>query len=214
MKHIIKNLALFVFLSVGFSGLIGCSNSGNMQSSTGNAPLNNNGQVTNAVNSGSSGKTTNSDYPEVPASIMQAEMESLDGSSYKLEDKKGKVVLINLWGIWCVPCIKEMPHLIELQDKYREKGFEIVGLNIGDEDLEKESAENMKKFAEKMKLNYQLGWAEDEVYKDFLEVSKFGGVPQSFLIDRDGRLRGVFKDASPKTLASLKEGVERVVNAN
>jgi thiol-disulfide isomerase/thioredoxin len=215
MKDSIKILVLFVVLSVGFSGLIGCSNAGSMQSGTGNAPSNNNGQgAASGVNSVSTGKATNSDYPEVPASIMQADLEALDGSKFKLEDKKGKIVLINLWGIWCIPCIKEMPHLIEMQDMYKEKGFEIIGLNIGDENLEKESAENIKKFSEKMKLNYQLGWAEDKIYKDFLDVSKFGGVPQSFLIDREGRLNGIYLGGSPATIAKLKQNLATLTAAN
>jgi len=201
-------------LSAGFSASFGCSNSGNTQSNAGNTPSNNNAQVTNNANSNSSGKTTTSEYPEIPASIMQAEIESVDGSRFKLEDKKGKIVLINLWGIWCIPCIKEMPDLIELQDKYKEKGFEIIGLNIGDEDLEKESGDNIKKFAEKMKLNYQLGWAEDKVYNDFLKISKSQGVPQSFLIDRDGRLNGVYLGGSPATLIKLKDNLGKLMPAN
>jgi thiol-disulfide isomerase/thioredoxin len=211
MKHTIKNLALFLIFSVIFSGLAGCSNSGSMQSS--NTPPMGNAQTAGTTNSIPKA-AANNDFPEVPASIMQAEIEPVEGSKFKLEDKKGKLVLINLWGIWCQPCIKEMPSLIELQDQYREKGFEIIGLNIGDQDLEKESAENIKKFAEKMKLNYQLAWADDKVYQDFLKVSQFGGVPQSFLIDRDGRLHGVYLGGSPATIAKLKQNLATLASEN
>jgi thiol-disulfide isomerase/thioredoxin len=222
MKRIINNLALFVFLSLIFSSFIGCSNSVNQQSSgngdvsTANTANSGQSQANAGNNTGSTGASTtkNNDFPAVPATIMQAEIESLNGGNFKLEDRKGKVVLVNLWGIWCAPCIKEMPHLIELQEKYRDKGFEIVGLNVGDEDGAKETAENMKSFSGKMNLNYELAWADDQVYMDLLNVSKFQGVPQSFLIDREGKLHGVFKGAASSELAKMKDNVQRLMETN
>ena len=220
MKDLVKFTALFVFLSVLLSSFTGCSNSGTTQSGD-NAAANNSAQPAISLNgntSADSSKQTETAKSgggrEMPPELMQATLESLDGGNFKLEDKKGKVVLINLWGIWCAPCIKEMPHLIEMQDKFRDKGFEIIGLNVGDEDLEKESAENIKAFAEKMKLNYQLGWAEDAFYKGLLDVSKFPGVPQSFLLDREGRLNEIFVGGAPATLTRMKDKVGKLVETN
>lgn len=213
MRNSIKITALFIFLSFAFSSLAGCSTSGNTESGN-NLKTTTNGQPANTANTTSTTNTTKGAVKELPANLMQASLESLDGGNFKLTDKKGKVVLINLWGIWCGPCIKEMPHLIEMQDKYRDKGFEVLGLNVGDENLEKESAENIKAFAEKMKLNYQLGWAEDAFYKGLLDVTKFPGVPQSFLLDRDGKLSQVYVGGSPKTIARMKEDVGQLVEAN
>lgn len=200
-----KNLALFILLSVVFSALTACRTT-----TTGLA-----NQNISVENSGtpSIAQTTN-DFPAVPASIMQAQLQTPDGNAFKLEDKKGKVVLINLWGIWCGPCKAEMPDLVKLQDQYRAKNFEIIGLNVGDENGEKESAENIKNFGEKMKLNYQLGWADDKIYKELLDLSNFGGVPQSFLIDRQGKLHGVFLGSSAKTVADLKENVDKLAATN
>lgn len=206
MRNSVKIGFLFIILSFVFSCLWGCSK----------APETALNVNTNAVNSAETetvNDSADSEYPEVPANIMQADFEAVEGENFTLADKKGKIVLVNLWGIWCQPCIKEMPHLIELQEKYRDQGFEIIGLNVGDENAEKESVENIKKFAEKMKLNYQLARAEDQVYADFLDLSKFGGVPQSFLIDRDGRLRGVFKGASQQELDKLDDNLAKMMNA-
>ena len=136
----------------------------------------------------------------------------IDGTIFKLEDQKGKVILFNLWGIWCGPCIAEMPHLIEMQEKYRDKNFEIIGLNIGDQDGNPESEEAIKAFAEKQKLNYQLGYAGRALYDEFNRVSKLGGVPQSILVNRDGKMTGVFSGGGPRVIKLMKETVEKTVN--
>ena len=210
MSNSIKITALFVFFSAVLLILSGCSTP-NSNTAGSNVTANNNAQPANAGNTASTANTAKNAGREMPAPLMQAKLESLDGNNFTLEDKKGKVVLINLWGIWCGPCIKEMPHLIEMQNEHRDKGFEILGLNVGDEDLEKESAENIRAFSEKMKLNYQLGWAEDAFYKGLLDVSKFPGVPQSFLLDREGKLTEVFVGGSSATLAKMKDRVGKLV---
>lgn len=187
MKFVVKNLALFVFLTVALSGFTACTG-GSMQSTNGTPKP--------------------SEYPPVAAAVMQAELKGLDSVKFKLEDYKGKVVLINLWATWCGPCKGEMPHLVELQNTHKDKGFEILGLDTDENDTEAE----VKKFAEEMKLNYTLGWIDEKTYNELLKISKFPGIPQSFLISRDGHLLGVFTGGSPTTIAKLKDIVGKTVN--
>ncbi|MDD2890502.1 MAG: redoxin family protein, partial [bacterium] len=52
---------------------------------------------------------------------------SLDSTKYTLSEQKGKVVFVNFWAPWCPPCRAEIPALIELYDKYKDKGFLILG---------------------------------------------------------------------------------------
>lgn len=157
-------------------------------------------------------KADDSGYPPPPAAIAQAEIKMVDGSTFKLEDKKGKVVLFNLWGIWCGPCIQEMPHLVELQEKYKDKNFEIIGLNVGDEDGNPETAENINAFVQKQRLNYQIGYADRKLFEEFAKVSKLAGVPQSVLISRDGKMTGVFSGGGPRVIGQLKETVDKMMS--
>ena len=199
MKNLARNLTLFIFFSVTFSGLSACT-----KTATDSGKITGGGTVKKDAN----------DFPAVSPDIMQAQMTTPDGKDFKLEDYKGKVVLVNLWGIWCGPCKAEMPTLVDLQNKYRAQGLEIIGLNVGDENTEKESPEAVKTFAGKMKLNYTLAQADDKVFSDLLKLSNYPGIPQSFLIDREGRLNGVFTGFGRDTPAKLDASVEKILNAD
>lgn len=136
----------------------------------------------------SSNTLPKSDYPAMPGEIMQTEIFNLDGTKFKLEDYRGKVLLVNLWATWCGPCRREMPDLVKLQQDNKNRGFEIIGVNVD----ESEDAELIKQFSQSMGLNYQLGMSDHNLYSEFVKLSKFDAIPQSFLIDREGRLTGVF----------------------
>jgi thiol-disulfide isomerase/thioredoxin len=180
------------------SGLAACTGTGSDQASTAN------GTAANSTNAATAKK---SDYPPLVAKAAQAEMRHLDGSTSKVADRKGKVLLLNMWATWCGPCREEMPELVRMQDEHRDKGFEIIGLNTDDGD----TPEMVEKFAKEMNLNYTLVWASTEMQEALLNFSKYPGIPQSFLVDRDGNLRGVFKGASPMEINKMKTAVAKVM---
>lgn len=92
---------------------------------------------------------------------------------------KGKVVLLDFWASWCVPCIKSMPHLKELQAKYKDKGFEIIGISIDS----KEDAWR-KKVAE---LN--LPWAQYlDTFREGSNKYLVTAIPHTVLLAADGSI--------------------------
>lgn len=192
MKAVFSNAILFLFLAVYFSS---CSGTGASVDTPGNTTT---GPTRDAK--------AKSDYPPMPEKIAQAELTNLDKSTSKLADRKGKVVLVNLWATWCGPCRSEMPALVRLQEKHRDNGLEVIGVNGDDE-----AVDLINDFAAEMKLNYTLVWSTGEFQNELLRISKFGGIPQSFLIDRDGNLRGVFKGANPAEIREMEKNVEKVV---
>lgn len=149
-------------------------------------------------------------YPPLATVVAQAEMRNLDGSTSKVSDFKGKVVLLNMWATWCGPCRGEMPVLVKMQDQYRDKGFEIIGLNTDDGDTK----EMVEEFAKEMSLNYTLVWAPTDMQNGLLKISNFNGIPQSFVVDRSGNLRGVFRGGGKAELKKMEELIEKVVNGD
>jgi thiol-disulfide isomerase/thioredoxin len=203
MRSIFSHLVLFLILAVALSALTNCT-----KPETPENGLTWESQPANvAANANANPEKKKTDYPPIASAVAQADLKNLDGTTFKVADKKGKVLLLNMWATWCGPCRAEMPSLVKMQDAHRDKGFEVIGLNTDDE-----SVEDINKFAADMKLNYTLVWADTAVQSALLNISKFPGIPQSFIIDRDGNLRGVFRGSNPADVKKMGELVEMVVS--
>lgn len=103
----------------------------------------------------------------------------LDGRPLQLSSYRGKVVLLDFWATWCVPCRGETPHLVELQQKYGDRGLQVIGVSMDD------SPDPVRDFYQQFHMNYPvvMGNAKTgELYGGVL------GLPIAFLIDRDGRI--------------------------
>lgn len=153
--------------------------------------------------------------------VLDFDLTDLDGNRVSLSDDRfeGKVVLVELGGMWCPPCLDLIPHLISWQDTYRDRGFEIVSLDFaayGSESMEKYS-EGMRGYLEERGVNYtviQAGVTTD--LDDVLPaLDNFVGFPTSIFIGRDGSVEHVkygFREAEvpyyKKTIEEmLDEGV-------
>jgi thiol-disulfide isomerase/thioredoxin len=200
MKSVLINIVFFVVLAIMLSGM-SCGD----RVSSEKAPNANNAASPLPQTGQTDSKGT--EYPPAPSVIMQTEIKTLDGGTFKVEDRKGEVLLLNLWATWCGPCRAEMPELVAMHEKYSDKKFKVIGLNS-----DNESQEDVDAFVKKMKLNYEIGWADNKIVGEFVRVTRIQAIPQSFLIDREGRLRGVFTGGGPRVIGQMKETVDKVVN--
>ncbi len=102
------------------------------------------------------------------------------GKTLRLNDFKGKVVLLDFWATWCGPCRIEIPWFMEFQRRYKDKGFTVIGVS-----MDENGWEAVRPFVEEMKMNYPVVIGTDKTSSDF------GGVevlPTTFLIDKEGRI--------------------------
>ncbi|MEQ1605644.1 MAG: TlpA disulfide reductase family protein [Pyrinomonadaceae bacterium] len=202
MKEIVRNIALFVSFCLVFSMLTSCTGTG--------ANVTNTNTGKPAPNAGTK-ESKSGEYPPLASGLAEADFELLDGSKFKISEKKGKVLLLNIWGTWCGPCREEMPHLVEMQNKYAAQGLEVIGLNIGDGSGTPESVEQIKAFVEKMKLNYTIARSPNSSTIQFYQISKQQVVPQTLLVDREGHLRGVFVGGGQRVVDSMKNTLDKTM---
>jgi len=102
------------------------------------------------------------------------------GDPFTLSALRGKVVLLNFWATWCVPCKVEIPWFIELQKSRKSAGLEVLGISLDDDGWK-----SVKPYLEKKKINYRVVVGTEEVSE------LYGGIdslPTTFIIDRGGRV--------------------------
>src|SRR6202022_891703 len=106
-------------------------------------------------------------------------LDGLDGKALSLADSRGKVVLLNFWATWCGPCRAEIPDLIALQTKDKDK-LQIIGLVIdSDDDAE------VRDIVRNQSINYPVAISSDQVRAQYGGI---GALPPLFVLDTQGRV--------------------------
>ena len=128
-------------------------------------------------------------------------LKTLDGRTVRLEDLRGKVVLLNFWATWCGGCRIETPRFVEQYRKHHAQGLEIVGVSMDDAGNDAVSA-----FVKAHNINYTIVRGNDAVAK------AYGGVrflPQTFVIDRKGEIVRTF--SGPPEERALEKLINRLL---
>ena len=114
-----------------------------------------------------------------PAPVADFSVTDLNGRTISIADLRGKVVLVNFWATWCPPCRAEIPDLIRLQEKYRDK---LVVLGISEDEI---PPDEVKAFVTAQKMNYPVAMTKPELAKIFRGVA---ALPTTFVIGPDGKV--------------------------
>ncbi len=129
-------------------------------------------------------------------------VEDLQGKTHRLDDYRGKVVLVNFWATWCEPCRAEMPSIDRLRSSLEGKPFEVVAVNMA------EPLSRIEKFSASMPLGFPLLRDRDgSVSKTW----KAKLLPASYLIGRDGRIRYVAYGELDWTSAAVRQRVTELL---
>ena len=107
------------------------------------------------------------------------------GKTFDLASLRGKVVLVDLWGTWCPPCRKEIPHLVRLKTKFARQGLEIVGVNFERVTSADAAIKLVRKARGDLKINYRCVLGTDEIRN---QVPEFRGYPTMLILARDGQV--------------------------
>ena len=108
----------------------------------------------------------------------------LNGKEVSLSDFNGKVVILDFWATWCPPCVKEIPHFIELYKEYKNQGLAILGISV-----DQQGIGVVKAFNKKYKINYPIVMANRQVVNGY---SNIRSIPTTFVIDPAGKIRRMY----------------------
>jgi thiol-disulfide isomerase/thioredoxin len=116
------------------------------------------------------------------AALLGLSLPDIDGREQRLDQWKGKVLVVNFWATWCEPCREEMPEFVRMQAAPSNKGLQFVGIAI-------DQVDKVRQFSSELKLNYPSligGYGALELSKTF--GNKVMALPFTLIVDRSGQV--------------------------
>jgi peroxiredoxin len=134
------------------------------------------------------------------AASLDFTLTDMNGKTVNLAEFRGRPLIINFWATWCGPCKQEIPAFIELQNKYREQGFLVLGVSTDD------PADALQKFAAEYQMNYPVLLATEQ----FMDANgPIWGIPVSILVRRDGTVYK--KHMGPATKEEFEKDIKALM---
>ncbi|MFO0880829.1 MAG: TlpA disulfide reductase family protein [Gemmataceae bacterium] len=118
--------------------------------------------------------------------VLELEGPGLDGQTLRVSDYRGKVLLVDFWATWCLPCVQELPNVLDAYEKHHAAGFDVLAISLDD------GRDQVEQFVEENKLPWkqilftgpeERGWNNPLVRKLGIQ-----GIPETFLLNREGRV--------------------------
>lgn len=126
----------------------------------------------------------------------------LQGQRFDLHQSAHQVVLVNFWATWCGPCVEEIPSLSRLVEKFEDRPFKVVAVNIG------ESPEDIRHFVKSIPVNFDILLDRNgHAVRDW----KVYAYPSNFLIDRNGKIRYAYRGALEWDAPSIIQTIEELL---
>lgn len=113
--------------------------------------------------------------------VPDLQLQNLNGKTEKLSDYHGKIVVLNFWATWCVPCRKEMPLFVHLQQQYESRGVQFIAVSVDGP----ESQTEVPEFVRKHKISFPV-WVGGT--SEMQAAFRLGtGLPATIIIDQSGK---------------------------
>lgn len=157
-------------------------------------------------------------HPALGKTIGELELEPLLGNVTRInaDDLSGRIVLINLWGPWCIPCRLEFPYLIHLERRFRSiptVRFLSVSYQQEPPQIEEELRDSTQEFVQTTEAEFPIYW--DPEGRAFLAVAKLTNDPPMYpttvLLDRDGTVQGYWNTIGPDEAREIEVSVVQLL---
>ncbi len=141
------------------------------------------------------------DYDDRHRRIIDFRLPDLEGNSVRFKDIDADLILLDFWGTWCQPCLRSVPHLIDLQER-KGKSVAVIGIACepGPND---EAVARVSSTVQKMKINYPVLLSKNDGTCPLQEALHVSAFPTLILVDRQGRVIWRDQGSTPATLARL-----------
>jgi len=123
------------------------------------------------------------------------------GDTLRLSSLRGRVVLLDMFVSWCPHCQEHAPHIVEIYNQYRQRGFTVLGLSSD----RPEKIDDVKTFMRNAKINYPVGFMTTEIVAYYADGTS---VPQMILFGPDGKLAKRFSGWNEAVSKELKQAIE------
>lgn len=135
-------------------------------------------------------------------------LKDLEGKTVSLEEYRGRIVVVDFWATWCSPCLMSIPELVEIQEKYRDKGVTVLGISV---DLPENISEaDLRVFKDKLKMNYSILRADRQVMADYFAGGESQvAIPTLFVVDQQGKIRDKLVGFRP---GKLEEALQKLLS--
>lgn len=130
------------------------------------------------------------------------ELFKVDGGTVRLEDLRGEIVVLDFWATWCGPCMRAMPEIQKVHEKFDGQKVRIIGVNQG------ERLEDVANMLEEKKFTFTQVLDSDSTVGDSFSVS---GIPQTVVIDAEGVVQAVHVGYSPTLEVTLNDQIEKLL---
>jgi len=140
--------------------------------------------------------------PKEGSKAPSFELMGLDGQKHTLDEYKGKAVVLNFWGSWCTPCVKEMPALQAEWEKWRDQGVVIVGVNVGEDQM------TVENFVRQVNIDFPIVM---DPGRNAVRSYGISPMPTTFFIDAKGRVDSIH--IGQLDLKSLDDVIGKLVDS-
>lgn len=129
------------------------------------------------------------------------QLDLLDGSRFKLAERKGKIVILDFWATWCGPCMQYMPQVEEVARDFVDQGVQLIAVNM------EEQPEAIKSMLERHKMKLTIALDRDGAVAGKFSVT---AIPQTVVIDREGKVARLYVGGGKGTADALRKALQEL----
>ncbi len=151
---------------------------------------------------GEGGRMAGTSSPLVGTDAPDFKLKMLDGSIFQLHEQQGKIIVLDFWATWCGPCMQAMPQIDEAVAYFSPDDVMLVAVNL------QETPEDIRSTLERLKLNPLVALDIDGVAASRYQAD---AIPQTVVIDRDGKIQRLFVGGGPKLKEQLQTAIADLI---